>query len=170
MSLHFLIDGYNAIMQFDLLKDINNLEHARMSLVNIIQAKRLPGGKDSRVTVVFDSKIKYDLCLAQNKGAIKIIFAKDESADEVIKRMVDYSEKPEQMMIVSNDREIIFFTRSLGAKTMSVKEFFSKELKQSQLPRKQREQKKGTLKATLPFQQQETINQELRKLWKFEKN
>ena len=71
MSEHFLIDGYNAIMQFDLLKDINNLEHARMSLVNVIQAKRLPGGKNNRITVVFDSKIKYDYVWLKTKERLK---------------------------------------------------------------------------------------------------
>ena len=165
MSLHFLIDGYNAIKKLAPLKDMSVLKDARISLVKNIQKKRVVKGKNNQVTVVFDGKNEFNQYLNQTKGQIKIIFSRGESADETIKRMVSGSVNNKGMVVVTDDRAVKFFTASLGVKTMSINEFFDEE--KSKLSRKNTRQKELELaKMELTYQQQEVINQELRRIWK----
>lgn len=171
MSLHFLIDGYNVIKQVDSLKDMRSLRNARMSLVKIIQGKRLLKGRGNQVTIVFDGRDDFNLsgALTENRGRnpIKIIFSKGESADETIKRMLDGSANPRQSVVVTDDKAIIFFSRSLGATAMPVCEFLGQEEKQlnKRLPKQRRQKNAELLKIELTHQQQESINQELRRIW-----
>ena len=165
MSLHFLIDGYNVIKQIDSLRDIRTLKDARMSLMRIIQARRLMGSKNNQVEIVFDGKGDYNFYPDQSRGQIKIIFSKGESADETIKRIVSNTANPKQKMVVTNDKAIIFFIRSCGAKAMSVSEFFKGEQEQLDSKQKQIRREAESLKLELTYQQQEAINQELRKIW-----
>lgn len=167
MSLHFLIDGYNVIKRIDSLKVIHPLEKARVSLVKVIQAKRFMSSGDNQVTIVFDGKNNLDLCLNQNKDRIKIIFSRGESADETIKRIAEGSGKPKQIIVVTDDKAIVFFVRSLGVKTMSVSEFIGEERRQftSMGLRKRAQEARDSLKKELSYEQQEAINQELKRVW-----
>lgn len=158
MSLHFLIDGYNVIRQSRYLKNISASADVRSCLVKIIQEKRLAGSRNNRVTIVFDGRSNVVSYNAQGNDQIKIVFSKEDSADEIIKRIVSNASNPKQIVVVSNDRQIISFSKSLGAKTMSVDEFL-KEEEQS------RQKRQEPLKVGLTYQQQETIDQELRRLW-----
>lgn len=168
MSLHFLIDGYNVFKQSDSFKGSSYLKDAPGALVNAIQKKRLIGSKNNQATIVFDGRDNSSLKLKQGDTRIKIIFSSDDSADTIIKKMVSDSNNPKQMVVVTDDKEIIFYTRSLGAKIMSASEFL-KEV-QNRLGKKTSKQKKPSglelFKIELTYQQQEAINQELRRIWK----
>jgi predicted RNA-binding protein with PIN domain len=159
MSLHFLIDGYNAIKQVKSLNRIRSLNEARVALIKSIQAKRLLKSKNNQITVVFDGKEECGFSFFTSKDypskadfpfkgktPLNIIFSKGESADEVIKRMVQDSSRPRQIIVVSDDKGIVYLTNSLGAKAMSPTEF----LHEKQKPRpKSRGQKNNTQKDAL---------------------
>ncbi len=164
MSLHFLIDGYNAIRRIESLRCIRILEDARMSLIEFIQANGLAGSKNNRVTIVFDGKEGFDIGSAQNKGVIKIIFSRGESADETIKRLVEISSNPKQIVVVTDDRAIVFSTKAFGVNAMSISEFFSRVKKRS--VSRAAGQKNIESKLELTYQQREAINLELKKFWK----
>ena len=169
MSIHFLIDGYNVINRVGSLKDLPTLKDARISLVKLIQSRLPKSGKKYQVTIVFDGRDDIDCLFSnQNKGPIKIIFSKGESADETIKRIVEGCANPREMVVVTDDKAIIFFTRSLGAKVMFIKEFLGQEQRQSyKKVLRQREQRDaGLVKIELTSQQQEVINEELKRFWK----
>jgi len=168
MSLHFLIDGYNVIKQIDCLNDIGTLNNARISLIEIIQARRLTGSKNNRVTIVFDGKENYYLYPPKDKQRIKIIFSRQESADDVIKRIVGECDNPKQIVVVTNDKSIVYFTRSLGAKVMSVSDFLAKpekRLDKTPPPRQKSKRNHELAKIELTHQQQAAINQELSRIW-----
>jgi predicted RNA-binding protein with PIN domain len=167
MSLHFLVDGYNAIKQTRSFKNIRNLEAARVSLVKAIQSRRLLRGRNNQVTIVFDGSDEFNLNL-NRQNPIKVIFSKGESADETIKRVVDNSNNPKQLVVVTNDKSIIFFTRSLGAKTMSVDEFLKSRQRNPgrRMLNQSLEKSIESAKIELTYQQRAAINQELRKIWK----
>ena len=168
MSLHFLIDGYNAIKQVKSLNRIRSLNEARVALIKSIQAKRLLKSKNNQITVVFDGKRDLSLTGQADKirgdSPLNIIFSKGESADEVIKRMVQDSSRPRQIIVVSDDKGIVYLTNSLGAKAVSPAEF----LREEQKPRPEKQYTKTRpepLKIELSYQQQEEINRELRRIW-----
>jgi len=127
--------------------------------------------KHNQITIVFDGIGKYkispytagDGSELDNNPSIKVIFSKGESADERIKKIVQGSHNPKHIVVVTDDKEIIYFSRSVGAKTMSASEFLDKESRQS--GSKQRRGTEESTKTELTYQQQETINQELRRLW-----
>ena len=167
MSLHFLIDGYNVIKQVECLKDLDVLRDARASLVRIIQSSRLMKSKNNQATIVFDGKGDFNFCRGEDKGSLKTIFSKGESADETTKRIVNDVANPKQMVVVTDDKAIIFFIRSLGAKRMSVSEFLGGIKRRLSLQSKQKGRKNPeSLKTEITYQQQEAINQELREYWK----
>lgn len=179
MSLHFLVDGYNAIKQVKSLKSIRSLNEARDALIRNIQARRLRRSRNNRITIVFDGKAEREFSQFSSGGypnkpefplsdksktALNIIFSKGEPADEVIKRTVQDSSKPGQIIVVSDDKGIVHFTNSLGAKAMSPAEFLCEEKK----PRHKElsaNRRADFLKAELTYRQQEEINQELRRVW-----
>jgi len=148
-------------------------------LIRNIQAKRLPRSRSNRITVVFDGKEGRGCSLFSSGGypnkpefphpdksktTLNIIFSKGESADEVIKRTVQDSSKPGQIIVVSDDKGIVYFTNSLGAKAMSPAEFLCEE-KKPQHKEQSANRRAELLKTELSYRQQEEINQELRRIW-----
>lgn len=149
--LHYLIDGYNVIRQMSFLSG-KTLRGEREGLIRFIEQKK-PQGKNE-ITIIFDGQKGVSSPPLPN-NEIKVIFTKNISADEKIKKMVEKRDA-KQMVVVSDDKDIKFYVRSLGAKVLSVKEFIEKGL-----PKKKRispQEKK------LPPQTRE-ITEELERLW-----
>lgn len=73
------------------------------------------------VTIVFDGQP--DMASPPVSESVKVIFTSDETADEKIKRMVQASSAQKQVVVVSDDRDLRYYVRALGASVMTVKEF-----------------------------------------------
>ncbi len=94
------------------------------------------------------------------EACIDIIYSREESADTRIKRMVESSKNPRNIAVVSDDREIQFFIKSLGAIAIGVEEFVNPQ------PAKSRQAKKeDPAKADLNYTDIDKINKELKQLW-----
>ena len=150
--LWYIIDGWNLVNS---IEDIKSSHYPQEALALYISKNRLVGSKNNRVTVVFDGH--FDLESQMRNFHFKIIFSQDKSADDVIKRMVsDYNNK-KQIVVITNDREIINYTRSQGANYLRIAEFIAK--------------KKKTKKAdsdktkSIDFAIQREITEELKKKW-----
>ena len=124
MSLHFLIDGYNVIKKADFFRDSASLRNARRVLIGALE-NRPKTSKNNQTTIVFDGRNGVGPYLEKSKSQIKIVFSKDRSADEVIKKMVSECPNPKQIVVISDDKELIFSVRSLGAGIMSVNKFLN---------------------------------------------
>ncbi len=72
--------------------------------------------------------------------------------------MVEASKNPKNIVVVSDDREIKFFVKSVGARSIGVEEFIHPEGK----PQRKKE---DLIKSELNFSQISKINQELKALW-----
>ncbi|MBU4304486.1 MAG: NYN domain-containing protein [Candidatus Omnitrophica bacterium] len=123
MSLHYIIDGYNVIKQVSFLTG-RKLRAGRDGLVHFIECYRPHGSRRNEVTVVFDGKedvANYE----EKKSSVRVLFSRNESADDKIKRMVEVSRNPKRMVVVSDDKAIMFYCRAVGARVKSVKEFLS---------------------------------------------
>ena len=159
MSLHYLLDGYNIIKQVPALAALS-LEDGRNSLAQWINVHRPQGSVNNAVTIVFDGRS--DIFGGSSAVGLKVIFTSDESADDKIKAIVEAGGKT-NYVVVSNDKGIVLYARSLGAKILSVAEFMA-----AGAPKGHRKTKNGKdLPAGkhISLAQTDAINKEFSKLW-----
>jgi len=135
------------------------LEDGRRGLLRWIADSRPQGSVNNQVTVVFDGHPDHFNALPV--GEIKVIFSDGCSADDTIKRMVEDDGDPKNCVVVSNDKDIFIYARSLGARIMSVTAFTNKS-KAAHGP-----QVSGGKYISLS--RQEKINKELIQFWLKEK-
>src|SRR5258708_7153259 len=114
MSLHYLLDGYNILKQAPAFRDLP-LEEGRKGFLRWIENARPQGSVNNQVTVVFDG--------AEGSqgfhGEIRVVFSDGCSADDQIKRMVEEDNDRKNCVVVSDDKDIFLYARSLGARVMS---------------------------------------------------
>ncbi len=106
----YLVDGYNLILTTR-FKEME-MERAREYLVSFCKVFA-----PDEVIVVFDGREGMSHHLS---GAV---FTKGESADEYIKRWLRKCPKPQDVVVVTEDREIRGAASQLGARVMSAREF-----------------------------------------------
>lgn len=167
MSLHYILDGYNIIKQSDFLSH-KLLKDARRDLIRFITDKKPCGSVNNKVTIVFDgADCNFPFSRNDNKR-VEVLFTQplrpgagfthNHSADERIKKMVGDSKNPKSIVVVSDDREIQFFIKSCGARSMGVAEFLRKGMPS---PKHAKELPKTELTSS----QVAKINRELAKTW-----
>ena len=118
-----LVDGYNLILRMEKIssRDENALRDARNRLLGKLSG--YAAGRKTRVTVIFDGR--QEINDEQTKVAgVRIIFSKPpDIADSVIKRMVDNSDQPRNITVVTSDNGLAYAIKSQGANHMSIEEF-----------------------------------------------
>jgi predicted RNA-binding protein with PIN domain len=114
---------------------------------------------NNQVTVVFDGHPDHFGFTAQEE--IRVIFSDGCSADDTIKRMVEEDRDPKNCVVVSDDKDIFIYARSLGARIMSVASFTSKP--------QVLHGKKETGGKYISLSRQEKITKEFFKIWLKEK-
>jgi predicted RNA-binding protein with PIN domain len=166
MPLQYIIDGYNIINHPSFSNLHKKIKDSRFALLEFIKHKRLCGSSKNSITVVFDGYPKYTAEKTDTAG-INVIFSRQDSADERIKRMVENSGDFKNIVVVSDDKEIRFFVKSVGAKAKGVEEFVNPaNLAQARIKRKGRLKDEGDIVGLeLTFSQRHKINEELRKIW-----
>ncbi len=124
MSLHYIIDGYNLInhRNFNPPKKYTDV---RFALINIIKKEQLCKSSKNSITLVFDGHGNFNsaIDIGANQG-IDVIFSCDQKADDKIKSLVEHSKQPKNIVVVSDDREIVEFVSIHGAKVVDVATFF----------------------------------------------
>ncbi|MFH2137909.1 MAG: NYN domain-containing protein [Candidatus Omnitrophota bacterium] len=158
MSLHYIIDGYNVIKQVTFLTG-KKLRDGRDGLVRFIEKYRPQGSAKNEVTIVFDGKAEISSPAIQS--SVQVIFSKNETADDKIKRMVESAGNSRQMVIVSDDKEIMFYCRSLGANVKSVKEFLDSSFAAKNRLKPAEKIEKAELSSDIA----DKITEDLKKLW-----
>lgn len=120
MSLHFILDGYNLIKQNERLAFLK-LQDARDVFLARIKAQNLQGSAKNSVTVVFDGQLETNR--QWYSPGIEVVYTGGETADEWIKRFVEDCQRPKNLVVVTDDREIRCFVKSLGASVMGARAF-----------------------------------------------
>jgi len=136
------------------------IKDPRFALLKFIKIHKLTGSAKNRIFVVFDGYYADSLRLKQGFAEVNIIFSCQKSADEIIKDLVEKADKPGNIIVVSDDKEVKLFSRVLGAKVIGVEEFILPKAARNQ-PEKERE----CIKAELNYTQRQRINEELKKIW-----
>ena len=168
MSLHFLLDGYNIIKQIPELAP-KKLEEGRLSLVRLIETHQPQGSLHNNVTIVFDGQP--GIWGKVSSSRVKVIFTETESADDKIKSLVEDSSFKKNIVVVTDDKDIKFAVRRMGATVIGVQEFWSRIQSKSASPklfpkqtnrrdRKDKEEEK-IISKTLEYK----ITSEFEKLW-----
>ena len=153
MSLRYLLDGYNILKQMASLRDLP-LEEGRRGLLRWIDHARPQGSVKNLVTVVFDGHPDHYGHMSQDE--IRVIFSDGCSADDQIKRMVEDDADKKNCVVVSDDKDIFLYARSLGARVMSVGNFTSV---------KQAGRSTSSGEKYISLSRQDKINQEMSKIW-----
>jgi len=128
---------------------------------------------NNQVTVVFDghpehtNPFSYSTAVdsPQSQGEIRVIFSDGCSADDKIKLMVEEDLTRKNCVVVSDDKDIFLYARSLGTKVMSVSAFTSARSTRKGVPG----QDHGSGEKYISLSRQEKINKELRFFWLKEK-
>ena len=126
MSLHIIVDGYNVIRQSEQLriKDVRDMQEGREALQDMLVEYRKIKGHP--ITIVFDGTYALSLDTQRQRfRGINILFSRHgETADTVIKRMA--AREKERALVVSSDRDIVSFVRSVGSATIGSRAFEKK--------------------------------------------
>ena len=161
MSLHYLLDGYNIIHQIPAFS-VKKSKDDRENLIDFIENHRPQGNSRNDVTVVFDGHAAH----FSSPASVKIVFSKDESADEKIRGLISKSSNKKNTIVVSDDKELRFSIRALGAQVLDVKSFLlqAKSLRLKMQPAKHAakfEQEEKNISKVSEYK----ITDELKRLW-----
>lgn len=118
--MKYILDGYNIIHKIDYLQN-RRLRSQREGLIRLLEIAQAQNARLKDLTVVFDGKA--NILAPPMHSAVKVIFSKEKCADEEIKEIVQFSNYARDIGVVSDDRQIKSYARTLGAKKVSVKEF-----------------------------------------------
>lgn len=147
--LLYIIDGFNLVHKVPSLKESSE---PHLDLIRYIKKNNLTGSHNNKVTIFFDGGVN----LAARQGCeFEIIFSLDRSADELIKERVRKVKNKSEVIVVSDDREIIDYAKKEGTRIMHTGDF----IKTKTAGKKELETKE------ISFPLQTEITEELRKIW-----
>jgi len=117
----YLVDG-NNFLGFAFPGRHRDPEN-RMALVRKLVAFRKFTG--SRVVLVFDGRVSDDLAaLAGGEEKFRVIQPPEgDSADDVIRGLIDRQKDRRRLFVVSSDREIRSYAREAGARPLTCRDF-----------------------------------------------
>ena len=123
-----IIDGYNMIHAISIYKEKLqlDLESARETLIHDLQIYK--SLKKIDLLIVFDGSAEVPGVPGQYKrGGVNVMFSHAPlKADPVIMKMVQTEKQKRRIVIVSNDNEIINFSRSYGCEILSPQLFYER--------------------------------------------
>lgn len=112
-----IVDGYNVLRSSGGTAPLqgNNLQKEREGF--LARLRRYQGERKDKVTVVFDGqRADGDFSTTKSQGGVRVIYSRrGQTADEIIKQLVEEAPYPQDIMVVSSDREIADFVKSRGA-------------------------------------------------------
>jgi len=123
MALHFILDGYNVLKKTSALADMK-IEVGRETLVRLIETYQPQGSLNNPVTIIFDGGP--GMTAVSHESPVRVFFTYEQSADEEIKRRVQESGRKRSLVVVTDDREIQYYVKSLGAQVMPTNDFLAR--------------------------------------------
>jgi predicted RNA-binding protein with PIN domain len=137
-----------------------SIRDAREKLVRLLETGGFQGSLKNHMTVVFDGQP--DIWYPKSISAVRVVFSCKETADDLIKRLVEEGKNPKILCVITDDRALQQAVRILGAKILKVSEFFgrSRSMQKCSIKEKSVSHEKNISAVT-----QCRINDELKKLW-----
>lgn len=124
LKMQIIVDGYNLLHQVFNTRKLSgpgNLERARQELLARL-ARHLTADQRDRTMVIFDSS--WDVETPDRDRyvhhGLKVLFSVDfETADQMIVDLLRCSSAPQQILVVSSDREVQEAARRLGSSSLN---------------------------------------------------
>ncbi len=136
------------------------IREARENLLRYLEEGGFRGSPKNQMIVVFDGQP--GICYPQKASSIKVIFSSKETADDKIKSLVVQAKNKKSLYVITDDKALKQSVRDLGAKTVSVKDFFDRTDKQARGSSiKNVSSSEKHISKVIEFK----INDELRKIW-----
>ena len=160
MSLQYIIDAYNLINHpafKPVSKRVLNIQHA---LADFIRLNRLTGSKNNSLVLVFDGYPPPLEDIPRENGLL-CLFSRRQEADELIKKIVQDSVSPKNIVVVSDDKEVQLTSRFLHAQICNVEKFICGQKDNKSTT----DVKLAAIDFKLSYVKMEKINAELRKKW-----
>jgi len=159
MSLQFIIDGYN-LLNHPQFRRASKEALPAASVLAFIRAGNLTGSAKNKVIIVFDG-YPPGYTSQDDLGGAVVIFSRKISADEKIKKLVEETSNRKNIYVVTNDKEIKFMIKSLGAHALAIEDF----IKEEKMAKSAASKRKEVSNDELNYTQKHNINEELKKLW-----
>ena len=129
--------------------------------MTFIERHRPQGSLRNPVTIVFDGQP--GMYGVPTVSQVRVVFTEHESADDLIISRVQDSKNKKEIVVVTDDRQLLLYVRNLGAGVMSVKEFTSKSIQNVSQTAKPGKPAEKTKVISSSFEHM--VNQELEQLW-----
>ena len=115
--MHLIIDGYNVMHALPMEKEWPGKASKDRRSFFVEKVRTYLGARNHRATLVFDgAKGGDDMGGHETHGRLEVLYSRrGEEADDVIKQMIEESGNPREVLVVSSDKGISGFVRSLGA-------------------------------------------------------
>ncbi|MEI6845998.1 MAG: NYN domain-containing protein [Candidatus Firestonebacteria bacterium] len=135
--MRIIVDGYNVMRSTAFADDFDFkiLKNQREKFLSLLSD--YAGRVKHRVIAVFDGTGSGEvLGNSENFGNLEVVYSSGgETADEVIKKMAAEASNPKDIIVVSSDKEIVYYVKRCGAGTVPAKELYSK-IRQKSAPEK----------------------------------
>jgi len=106
--MRYVLDGYNLLFALGWLlrgDQPSRRRWAREKLLRHLQTS--PGVEPATVTVVFDaSEARPDVPREERVNGIRVLFAVEQKADDLIEDLIHHESRPQQLTVVSNDHRL----------------------------------------------------------------
>lgn len=159
MSLQYIIDAYNLINHPAFRPIGKSALNIQQTLADFIRFKKLAGNTNNSVVLVFDGYPPAFEDIPRDNNLF-CIFSRAKEADELIKKILEASSFPKNIVVVSDDKEVQLTTKFLRAQIRSVKEFICGKENSKTIGAKL-----GEVDFKLSYAKMQKINAELRKKW-----
>lgn len=131
MTYYLIVDGYNIINSWPVLKTIEseNLENARDKLIELLENYR--AYKGIKATIVFDAHlVKNSMEKHEFYGGLEVVYTKEnETADLYIERLVHEMGKLYNVMVATSDWLEQQVVLGRGAARISARELYGDVVK-----------------------------------------
>ena len=160
MSLQYIIDAYNIINHPQFNRRAGKSQNIQSSLADFIRLNRLSGSIKNKVILVFDGYPPHGEKMPEDEG-LACVFSRMIEADEVIKKIVEESGQPKNIIVVSDDRGVQAAVSYLKARVSGVEDFIcgKKSARKFDSICLQRQDDK------ISYSKMQAINEELKKKW-----
>ncbi len=116
-----IVDGYNVLMQMALKE--KTLEGKRKRFLSMLNKRhRIFEG----IAVIFDGKAEVDDSYRRENLDIRVVYTKDESADDYIKSTIEKSKNPKTIVVATDDRELKDFAKMYDCQLISSQDLINK--------------------------------------------
>jgi predicted RNA-binding protein with PIN domain len=121
----YLIDGYNLLYATGRLTaraGKHTLESSRKWL--LVEVVRWHGPEASSVTVVFDASRAPAGAAESEHGGVRVLFARGQSADDLIEQLIRDESTPRSLTVVSDDNRIKLAAKRRGCEVLGCLDYY----------------------------------------------